>query len=193
MASFVKSPGFKYAKNAVFGIGAAIVIIGAWGKLTHQPWANFALTLGLLSEAVLFTISGLLPPEKDYYWEKLYPGLENPEGGVQGVVPQAVGQKGPAGSGSTAALDKMLDEAKIDQASINRLGDNLKKLGENVSSLASVANAQVATEQFAAQAKLATEALANQTKQTTDAMGALSKNIDSLNKVYGNMLTAMKS
>lgn len=181
MASFVKSPGFKYAKNAVFGIGAAIVIIGAWGKLTHQPWANFALTLGLLSEAVLFTISGLLPPDKEYYWEKLYPGLDNPEGAVQGAQ-VAVTAKGPAGSGSTAALDKMLDEAKIDQASINRLGDNLKKLSENVNSLASVANAQVATEQFAAQAK-----------QATDAMTALSKNLDNLNKVYGNMLTAMRS
>lgn len=182
MASFVKSPGFKYAKNFVFGVGAAIVIIGAWGKLTHQPWANFALTLGLLTEAVLFTISGLLPPEKDYYWEKLYPGLESPDGGIQGVVPQAVGQKGPAGSGSTAALDKMLDEAKIDQASINRLGDNLKKLSENVSSLSNVSNAQIATEEFALKAKHATEA-----------MTALSENLDKMNKVYGNMLTAMKS
>ncbi len=192
MASFVKSTGFKYAKNFVFGVGAAVVIIGAWGKLTHQPWANFALTLGLLTEAVLFTISGLLPPEKDYYWEKLYPGLDNPEGAVQGAQ-VAVTAKAPAGSGSTAALDKMLDEAKIDQASINRLGDNLKKLSENVSSLANVANAQIATEQFAAQAKLATEALAAQTKHTTEAMSALSKNVDNLSKVYGNMLTAMRS
>lgn len=181
MASFVKSPGFKYAKNVVFGVGAAIVIIGAWGKLTHQPWANVALTVGLISEAILFTISGLLPPEKEYYWEKLYPGLDNPEGAVQGAQ-VSLTAKGAAGSGSTAALDKMLDEAKIDQASINRLGDNLKKLSDNVNSLANVANAQVATDEFAAQAK-----------QATEAMNALSKNLDNLNKVYGNMLTAMRS
>ena len=184
MASIFKTKGFKYAKNLLFGVGASVVIVGAWGKLTHQPWANFALTLGLLTEAVIFAVSGLIPPESDYYWEKLYPGLESPEGGIQGVVPQAIGgaSRGPAGSGSTAALDKMLDEAKVDQASINRLGDNLKKLSDNVSSLTNVANAQVATDQFAAQAK-----------QATDAMTALSKNLDNLNKVYGNMLNAMKS
>ena len=51
-----------------------------------------------------------------------------------------------------------------------------------MSSLTNVANAQVATDQFAAQAK-----------QATDAMTALSKNLDNLNKVYGNMLNAMKS
>ena len=55
-------------------------------------------------------------------------------------------------------------------------------LYDNVSSLTNVANAQVATDQFAAQAK-----------QATDAMTALSKNLDNLNKVYGNMLNAMKS
>jgi len=181
MASFVKSTGFKYAKNFVFGIGAAVVIIGAWGKLTHQPWANFALTLGLLTEAVLFTISGLLPPEKDYYWEKVYPGIDNPDGIVTNGV-STVAAKGPAGSGSTAALDKMLDEAKIDQASINRLGENLKKLSENVAALSNVANAQVATEDFVAKAR-----------QATETMHALSNNLEKMNRVYGNMLTAMKS
>ena len=60
MASILKTKGFKYAKNLLFGVGASVVIIGAWGKLTHQPWANFALTLGLLTEAVIFAVSGLI-------------------------------------------------------------------------------------------------------------------------------------
>lgn len=205
MASFTESSAFKYAKNFMFGVGAAVVIIGAWAKLTHLPWANVALTIGLLTEAFIFAMSGIVPPPKDYYWEKLYPGLDIAEGGVQGAQVQVQGVKGgAAGSGSTAALDKMLDEAKIDQASINRLGENLKKLSENVNSLASVANAQVATDQFAAQAKKAsaaleaqtkkaTDALEAQTKQTTEAMSALTGNLDNLSKVYGNMLNAMRS
>lgn len=182
MASIFKTKGFKYAKNLLFGVGASVVIIGAWGKLTHQPWANFALTLGLLTEAVIFAISGLIPPENDYYWEKLYPGLETPEGGVQGVVPQVAGGGSSAKSGATEALNKMLEEAKIDQVTINKLGNNLNKLSENVASLTNVASAQVATDEFAAQAK-----------QATDSMTELSKKLDDLSRVYGNMLNAMKS
>ena len=182
MASIFKTKGFKYAKNLLFGVGASVVIVGAWGKLTHQPWANFALTLGLLTEAVIFAISGIIPPESDYYWEKLYPGLNTPDGDVQGVVTQGISGKGSAGSSATDALNKMLEEAKIDQSTINKLGDNLKVLSENVNSMTNVANAQLATDAFAAQAA-----------QATESMTALSANLDNLSKVYGNMLNAMKS
>jgi hypothetical protein len=35
---------------------------------TFLGW--YALTVGLLTEAVIFAISGIIPPEPDYYWEK---------------------------------------------------------------------------------------------------------------------------
>jgi gliding motility-associated protein GldL len=34
------------------------------------------ITVGLSTEAFIFLMLGIIPPEKDYYWEKLYPGLE---------------------------------------------------------------------------------------------------------------------
>jgi|SRR5690554_2677665 len=205
--SFTESTTFKYAKNFLFGVGASVVIIGAWAKLTHLPWANVALTVGLLTEAFIFAMSGIVPPPKDYYWEKLYPGLDLADGGVSGAqvgISKKIVAEEPKGSGSSAALDKMLDEAKIDQLSINRLGDSLKKLSDNVNSLADVSNAQVASEKFAVQAEKAAEAITNQAKQTTDAlaaqtkqttaaMNALTGNLDNLSKVYGNMLNAMRT
>ena len=75
--SFVKSKGFKYFKNLVIGVGAAIVMLGALGKINNYPWGGMAITAGLITEAVLFAFLGLIGPEKDYYWEKLYPGLDN--------------------------------------------------------------------------------------------------------------------
>ncbi|MCO5234407.1 MAG: gliding motility protein GldL [Chitinophagales bacterium] len=198
MASVFHSKGFKYAKNLLFGVGASVVIIGAWGKLTHLPWANVALTVGLMTEAIIFAISGIIPPEPDYYWSKLFPGLEDPESTMQGI--QGLSAPKAAGSGSTASLDKMLDEAKIDQSTINRLGDNLKKLSENVNSISGVLNAHAATENFVTQTKQAADSMTSlsknieaQTKQANDAMGALSSSLDNLTKVYGNMLSAMKS
>lgn len=42
--------------NFLYAFGAAIVIFGAWQKITHRPLADIFLTLGLLTEVVLFVI-----------------------------------------------------------------------------------------------------------------------------------------
>jgi gliding motility-associated protein GldL len=192
MASFFKTPGFKYGKNLLFGVGAAVVIIGAWGKLIHMPWANTALTVGLLTEAFIFAFSGIIPPEKDYYWEKFYPGLDSAEGAATPIVAAA----GGGGKSAGASLDKMLEEAKIDQNAINRLGDNLKKLGENVASLSSVANASVATEEFTAKAKAAASSLAGiapKFSQAADAMGTLASSTSEMSNFHAQVQGATKN
>ena len=73
--AFHKSKGFKYLKNFIIGVGAAIVMIGALMKILSHPLGNTMITAGLLTEAFLFLMLGVLPPEKDYYWEKLYLSL----------------------------------------------------------------------------------------------------------------------
>src|SRR5210317_2151512 len=92
--SFVHSKNFKYLKNLLIGLGASIVMIGALGKLNSYSWGGLAITAGLAVEASLFAFLGLIGPDKDYYWEKLYPGLDNvrsniaplTEGEVEGVA-----------------------------------------------------------------------------------------------------------
>jgi gliding motility-associated protein GldL len=191
MATFFKTPGFKYFKNFVFGVGAAVVIIGALGKLTHAEWADTALWVGMVTEAVLFAMSGVIPPDKEYYWEKLYPGLDVADGPVEGgSAPAAKGGKG------TAALDKMLDDAKIDQTAINRLGDNLKKLGENVSGLTSIANTTVVTQEFSAKAKEAATALGNiapEFSKAAQAMTSLSSSTGEMGSFHVQVQNATKN
>ncbi|MGA0232379.1 MAG: GldL-related protein, partial [Saprospiraceae bacterium] len=75
--AFYKSKGFKYLKNLIIGVGAAVVMMGALAKILSHPLGNILITAGLCTEAFLFLMLGVLPPEKDYYWEKLYPGLDN--------------------------------------------------------------------------------------------------------------------
>ena len=48
--------------NFVISFGAAIVIIGALAKIIHLSWANYALVVGLLTEALIFVIYAFLPP-----------------------------------------------------------------------------------------------------------------------------------
>ena len=63
----------------MIGVGAAIVLLGALFKIQHWPAANFMLPVGMITEAFIFTLLGVLPPHKDYYWETFYPNLdENP-------------------------------------------------------------------------------------------------------------------
>ena len=76
MNKFIKSNTFKYLKNFVIGIGAAVVMLGALGKINSEPWGGLAITAGLATEAFIFCLLGIIPPDKDYYWEKLYPGLD---------------------------------------------------------------------------------------------------------------------
>ena len=64
--SFLKSKGFKYLKNLLIGVGAAVVIIGALFKIESWPYASEFLIAGLLTEAFLFLIIGLIGPEPDY-------------------------------------------------------------------------------------------------------------------------------
>ena len=71
MNRFIKSSSFKYLKNFIIGVGASVVMIGALGKIRSYPWGDAAITAGLITEAFLFLMLGVIPPEKDYYWERV--------------------------------------------------------------------------------------------------------------------------
>jgi gliding motility-associated protein GldL len=50
-------PGSKAWKNfmaKLYGIGAAVVIIGAMFKIQHWPFASLLLVVGLTTEAIIF-------------------------------------------------------------------------------------------------------------------------------------------
>ena len=114
----------------------------------------------------------------------------------------------------------MLANASIEQTMITRLGDNLGKLSSNVASMSDMGDAMSATADYSANARAAANTLgevrdayaaalssAAGLAGTLDSMSAISEstaaiqvqmtdltdNLSSLNKVYGNLLSAMKS
>ena len=58
--------------------GAAVVIIGALAKLEHWPYGlgTILLTLGLLTEFLVFFISAFDTPPKEYEWGRVFPVLD---------------------------------------------------------------------------------------------------------------------
>ena len=81
--SVFKTKSFKYFKNLIIGVGAAIVLLGALFKLESWEFASEMLIIGLTTEAIIFLMLGLLGPEPDYYWHKLYPGLDDYNSRIQ--------------------------------------------------------------------------------------------------------------
>ncbi len=151
--AFYKTRGFKYLKNLLIGLGAAFIIIGALLKILHHPWANTVLIYAMVGEALIFAVQALIPPDTDYYWEKLYPGLDNYGSKMQAVGGRAVGV------GTTQRLDAALSGAGVNEDLIKRLGKHLNSLGDNLSSLSEVANTTSATSEYSKQAKEAAKAL----------------------------------
>lgn len=64
-----QSKASKKFMNMAYGLGAAIVIIGALFKITHMEFGpingNVMLTLGLVTEAIIFAISAFEPVDND--------------------------------------------------------------------------------------------------------------------------------
>jgi gliding motility-associated protein GldL len=123
MYKFIKSNGFKYLKNFIIGVGASVVMIGALGKIRSFGWGDAMITVGLGTEALIFLMLGLIPPEKDYYWEKLYPGLERYNSNIS---PLAAGemdkdQRPLNGAKVEGQLGGMLSELQIMSKSMSSL------------------------------------------------------------------------
>ena len=189
--SFIKSKGFKYIKNLVIGLGAAVVLVGALAKLLSHPLADIMLTVGLLTEAGIFAFLGIIGPDPDYYWNKLYPGLDNYNAKIQPLA------AGPAAAEDLPGLNGQVVE--------QQLGGMLTELQGMSSSLGSLkALQEVDFSSTGDQIKTMgnfygrmNEAMANisdsleDTKNYKDQLTALNQNLGSLNSVYGNILSAM--
>lgn len=190
--SFVKTKGFKYFKNLIIGVGAGVVLVGALAKILSHPWADFLLTVGMLTEAFIFCFLGIIGPEPDYYWHKLYPGLDDYHSRMQpltqGPLDETPQLPGLNGEVVESRLSGMLTELQ----SMSKSLASLKALQEV--DFSGTKDQIKAMNNFYTQM---TEAMANlgesleDTKRYKEQMVALNKNLSSLNSVYGNMLTAI--
>ncbi len=187
--SFVKTKGFKYFKNFVIGLGASIVMLGALGKINSYPWGGIMITVGLGTEAVIFLFLGLVGPEKDYYWEKLYPGLDKYRANIAPLTPGELdgALRPPDGEIVEGRLGDMLEELQ----SMSKSLGSLKALqevdfGETSEQLKSMHNFYSKMNDAMATLSETVE----DTKMYKEQMVALNKNLTSLNGVYGNVLNA---
>lgn len=206
-----QSRSYKKTMNFVYGMGAAIVIIGALFKIQHYSigplTGGLMLTIGLVVEAIVFAISAFDTPEDDFDWTKVYPEL-----GQDGLIAD---EKLGADGMLSQKLDNLLQEAKIDSALMASLGSSMKNFQNAAEGLSAASESVASTNKYNEQVSLAAvqmETLNNLYKSQVEnsskqaelnaevventqklkvQMESLAKNLSSLNGVYGGMLSAM--
>ena len=191
--SFIHSKGFKYFKNLIIGVGAAVVMMGALAKILNHPLGNIMITVGLCTEAFLFALLGILGPEKDYYWEKLYPGLDKYNAQL---APLSGGVVGGGDVGSVKPLD-----GQVVESSLGGMLEELQNMSASLGSLKALQEVDFSQtgEQLKTMNNFYTkmnDAMASlnesveDTKLYREQMSSLNRNLTSLNSVYGNVLNA---
>ncbi|HOF19725.1 MAG TPA: gliding motility protein GldL [Bacteroidales bacterium] len=75
LAEFVHSSGWKNFMAKLYGWGASLVIVGALFKIQHWQGAGIMLTVGLLTEAIIFFFSAFEPLREEIDWTLVYPEL----------------------------------------------------------------------------------------------------------------------
>lgn len=213
----VNSKRFKNFMAKLYGIGAAVVILGAMFKILHLPGADVMLVVGLTTEAVIFFFSAFEKPGEELDWTLVYPELAG-----MSDEDEAYASGSQKGLTATQELDKMLEDAKIDGELIESLGSGLRRFGDAANKLTETSEAAAATGAYNEQLSLASrnmeslnalyavqlESSANHMEaqntlmeklsssiadsdRLNDEVSSLVSNMNQLNGVYGGMLSAM--
>ena len=202
----------KVAMHMLFGLGGAVVIIGALFKILHLEigpiTGGLVLGIGLGTEALIFTVSALntgeIKEEHEDFVKK-----------AKGSSPSK-SSGGSGDQGLSSKIDELMKEAKLDVNLMNNLTSSIKKLESSAKALepasAAISSSSQYSEQldkaasqldelnklYAAQVK-STESrsdirdkMESDVAQLKQQMESLSANLASLNDVYGGMLSAMK-
>ena len=197
MSNVLKSKGFKYLKNLLIGVGASVVLIGALFKIMSWAYADELLIAGMLTEAGLFFFLGVIGPEKDYYWEKLYQGLDDYSGVVNPIA--NTGQVSQQPSVSKEMVEKylgsMIGELQVISGSLSSLkalqevdfSGTKEQLRTMTNFYSKINDAMMDLQDSTEETKAYKVKLAELNKN----LGDLNRTYTALNQVYGNMLSAM--
>ena len=205
-----QSKSTKKIFNMAYGIGAAIVILGALFKIQHISigflTGGLMLTIGMAVEAIVVAISAFEPVEDDLDWTKVYPELGDADGegaGVNGMLSQK--------------LDNLLQEAQVDTELMTNLGNSIKSFHTAAEGLSVASESISSTAKYNEQVELAAtqmeslnglyqvqmensnkqselnNAMVENSERLKEQMESLASNLSSLNGVYGGMLSAMST
>lgn len=207
----------KKAMNFAYGMGAAVVIVGALFKIIHFELGpltgNVMLTIGLVTEALIFALSAFEPVDNELDWSLVYPELAGGEAKEKGKKEDPKEAQGML----SQKLDAMLKEAKVDGELMASLGNSIKNFESAAKGIAPAADSIAATKKYSEELSMAAaqmeslnslykvqlesasrnaeanKEIADNANKLKEQMQSMTANIASLNNVYGGMLSAMSN
>ncbi|KAF2515261.1 type IX secretion system motor protein PorL/GldL [Flavobacterium foetidum] len=208
----------KKAMNFAYGMGAAVVIVGALFKITHFEigplTGTVMLSIGLLTEALIFALSAFEPVEDELDWTLVYPELAN---GQPRKKADKVETATDAQGLLSQKLDSLLKEAKIDSELMASLGNSIKNFEGAAKAISPTVDSIAGQKKYAEEMSLAAaqmeslnslykvqlesasrnaqanSEIAENAAKLKEQMASMTANISSLNSVYGGMLSAMSN
>jgi gliding motility-associated protein GldL len=200
LAELVQSSGWKNFIAKLYGLGASVVIVGALFKIQHWPLAGTMLTIGLLTEAVIFFFSAFEPLHEEIDWSLVYPELAGiPDEAAESLPTHGRysggaigGGGGGAGSAALAKFDEMLEKAEITPELFQKLGAGMKKLGDSTANISVMGDISLASNKYMNSINNATESLgklAESYKTTTRVV----EDTGSTYKIIADSLAVMES
>jgi gliding motility-associated protein GldL len=203
----------KKTMNFAYGMGAAVVIIGALFKIQHWTGASEMLIIGLSVEAFIFALSAFDPVDNELDWSLVYPELAGGEAKEKGKKEDPKDAQGLL----SQKLDSMLKEAKIDGELMASLGNSIKNFEGAAKAISPTVDSVASTKKYAEEMTKAASQLetlnglyhvqvqsaernaqinnevAENNLKLKDQMQSLTSNLSTLNNVYGGMLSAMSN
>ncbi|NJK86087.1 MAG: gliding motility protein GldL [Bacteroidales bacterium] len=183
ITDIVQSSGWKNFMAKLYGLGAAIVIVGALFKIQHWKGSGIMLTIGLLTEAVIFFFSAFEPLHEELDWTLVYPelaGMSDPDDIEHFKENQF------AEGRSVDKIENVFGESNIDPEAFKNLGEGLTKLSVSASGIADLSNATVATKEFLDNIQRASSSIGMMNEAYTVTSDSIKQSAGSLANAYLN-------
>jgi gliding motility-associated protein GldL len=200
LAELVQSSGWKNFISKLYGLGASVVIVGALFKIQHWPLAGTMLTIGLLTEAIIFFFSAFEPLHEEIDWSLVYPELagipEDETGEVsvhQGKYAGSVsgggggGYGGGSGAVALAKFDEMLEKAEISPDLFMKLGSGMKKLSDSTANINVMGDISAASSKYMNTINVANDSLG----KLADSYQTTTRIINETGSTYRNMADSL--
>ena len=178
IGEILKTKRWKVLMGYTYGWGASFVLIGALFKLQHWNHSGIMLTIGLMTEAIIFFLSAFEPPLEQPDWSKVYPELQEdyellePVEEVQGNV--------------KSNFDALLGSTNITPELLSKIGKSLVDLSNTASGISDISTATLATDVYVKNLNSASESMMAFSEMNTQANNSIHNSIGELVNTYSN-------
>lgn len=189
ITEIVQSSGWKNFMAKLYGLGAAVVIIGALFKIMHWNGWQIFLPMGLIVEAIIFTFSAFEPLHEELDWTLVYPelaGMTDPDE-VEGIK-----EAGKAGQVTLERFEDLVSNADVGPATFKRLGDSLEKISNVSANLSDLTEAASATSMYVTNVKTAANSVGQLSNNFVQSNAAIQESVSTLTQSYSSLAQTVK-